>query len=107
MALSFGEYGALWSRRHRSSGVEQLICNQLVGGSTPSGGSCSLFAIRYWLFALSAGLIRVLVWLMANSEQPMASFGEVPEWTKGADCKSAGEAFGGSNPPLPTKQGRT
>jgi hypothetical protein len=28
--------------------------------------------------------------------------GEVPEWPKGADCKSAGEAFGGSNPPLST-----
>jgi hypothetical protein len=26
--------------------------------------------------------------------------GEVPERTKGADCKSAGSAFGGSNPPL-------
>ncbi len=28
--------------------------------------------------------------------------GEVPEWPKGADCKSAGDAFGGSNPPLST-----
>jgi hypothetical protein len=28
--------------------------------------------------------------------------GEVPEWPKGADCKSAGAAFGGSNPPLST-----
>ncbi len=26
-------------RRQRSSVVEQLICNQLVGGSTPSAGS--------------------------------------------------------------------
>jgi hypothetical protein len=31
-------------------------------------------------------------------------FGEVPEWPKGADCKSAGEAFGGSNPPLSTSE---
>jgi hypothetical protein len=30
--------------------------------------------------------------------------GEVPEWLKGADCKSAGSAFGGSNPPLSTIQ---
>ena len=30
------------------------------------------------------------------------SKGEVPEWPKGADCKSAGAAFGGSNPPLST-----
>jgi hypothetical protein len=27
-------------------------------------------------------------------------YGEVPERSKGADCKSAGSAFGGSNPPL-------
>jgi hypothetical protein len=25
-------------------------------------------------------------------------FGGVPEWLKGADCKSAGDAFEGSNP---------
>ena len=30
--------------------------------------------------------------------------GKIPEWPKGADCKSVGTAFGGSNPPLPTKQ---
>jgi hypothetical protein len=54
--------------------AEQLICNQRVGGSIPFGGS--MFAIRR---------------------------GEVPEWPKGADCKSAGAAFGGSNPPLSTR----
>ena len=31
--------------------------------------------------------------------------GEVPERPKGADCKSAGTAFGGSNPPLSTAKG--
>ena len=30
------------------------------------------------------------------------SIGGVPEWPKGADCKSAGDAFGGSNPPPST-----
>jgi hypothetical protein len=30
-------------------------------------------------------------------------YGEVPERLKGADCKSAGSAFGGSNPPLSTR----
>ena len=33
-----------------------------------------------------------------------SSIGEVPEWPKGADCKSAGSAFGGSNPPLSTSE---
>src|SRR5262249_24823507 len=28
--------------------------------------------------------------------------GSVPEWPKGADCKSAGTAYGRSNPPRPT-----
>src|SRR4051812_29285289 len=32
------------------------------------------------------------------------SQGSVPEWPKGADCKSAGTAFGGSNPPRPTSE---
>ena len=29
--------------------------------------------------------------------------GEVPERPKGTDCKSVGDAFGGSNPPLSTR----
>jgi hypothetical protein len=28
--------------------------------------------------------------------------GEMPEWLKGTDCKSVGDAYGGSNPSLPT-----
>ena len=28
--------------------------------------------------------------------------GQIPEWPKGTDCKSAANCFGGSNPPLPT-----
>ena len=30
--------------------------------------------------------------------------GEIPERSKGADCKSVGSAFEGSNPSLPTNQ---
>ena len=29
--------------------------------------------------------------------------GQLPEWPNGADCNSAGVAFGGSNPSLPTQ----
>ena len=50
--------------------VEQLICNQQVGGSSPSTSS---------------------------------KCGRIPEWPKGADCKSVVTDFGGSNPPSPTK----
>jgi hypothetical protein len=44
--------------------VERLICNQLVGGSSPFAGFCC--------FALDD------------------SFGRLPEWLKGTDCKSVG-----------------
>ena len=31
------------------------------------------------------------------------AYGGIPEWPKGADCKSVVSDFGGSNPPSPTK----
>ena len=51
------------SRSWRSSVVEQLTCNQQVGGSNPFASS------------------------IADGRQ---CSGEVAEWTKAADCKSAG-----------------
>ena len=56
--------------------VEQLICNQQVGGSNPSTSS---------------------------TDKQTISYGGIPEWPKGADCKSVVSDFGGSNPPSPTK----
>ena len=37
------------------------------------------------------------------STSSKSSYGGIPEWPKGADCKSVSSAFGGSNPPSPTK----
>ena len=54
--------------------AEQLICNQQVIGSSPIIGFVSF----------------------------LDTFGWIPEWPKGADCKSVGSAYGGSNPPAPT-----
>ena len=53
--------------------AEQLTCNQQVNGSSPFIGSKLKisFIIKY---------------------------GWVPEWPKGADCKSVSSAFEGSNP---------
>jgi hypothetical protein len=56
--------------------VELLICNQSVGGSSPSAGSIVVGGKKH---------------------------GGVPERPKGTDCKSVGDAFGGSNPPPSTK----
>ena len=55
--------------------VEQLICNQQVGGSNPSTSSTNPLLTEY---------------------------GRVPEWPKGADCKSVALRFDGSNPSSPT-----
>ena len=60
--------------------AEQLICNQQVFGSSPNIG-------------------------LANS--PIIgefAIGGIPEWPKGADCKSVAERFGGSNPPPPIER---
>ena len=51
--------------------AEQLICNQQVNGSSPFIG---FYTISYCIY------------------------GQIPEWPKGTDCKSAGTAFEGSNP---------
>ena len=59
--------------------VEQLICNQQGGGSSPSTSSTK------------------------NSPNQI-EYGRVPERPKGTDCKSVVSDFGGSNPPSPTRK---
>ena len=57
--------------------AEQLICNQQVIGSSP-----------------------IIGFIQFNIE---LYYGQIPEWPKGTDCKSAATCFGGSNPPPPSK----
>lgn len=40
--------------------------------------------------------------ILLSFKKNFQGVGGVPEWTKGADCKSAGAAFRGSNPLPPT-----
>ena len=54
--------------------AEQLICNQQVIGSSPI-----------------IGFLKILYF----------HNGWIPEWPKGADCKSVSYAFEGSNPSPP------
>ncbi len=60
--------------------VEQLICNQLVGGSSPFFGSvlCSILYFK--------------------------EVGEIVKRSTTTDCKSVLSEFEGSNPSLPTKR---
>jgi hypothetical protein len=59
----------------RSSVVELLICNQPVGGSSPSAGSCR---------GVGRQLSTFLQGVATNKERS----GRLPEWLKGTDCKS-------------------
>ena len=81
-----GRERVFWFQRKRSkmSGKRYFqnfstLCNQQVGGSSPSTSS-----------NLSAA--------------QQSEYGGIPEWPKGADCKSVVSDFGGSNPPSPTKK---
>ena len=58
--------------------VQTHLCNQQVGGSSPSTSSNPFSKQR-------------------------TEYGGIPEWPKGADCKSVVSDFDGSNPPSPTK----
>ena len=77
----------LYSRSCLSADVaqlaEQLICNQQVIGSSP-------------IIGLSGA------WNEHQSLTDRNSYGGIPEWPKGADCKSVSCAFSGSNPLSPT-----
>ena len=69
--------------------VEQLICNQRVGGSNP--------------FASSMGWIRVAVLnRYAPGSARWVSAGRYPSGQRGQTVNLLAYAFGGSNPPLPT-----
>ena len=73
--------------------VERLTCNEDVVGSTPISGSnfCYHILLIWLTVLLRSSKIRGLI------------LGGVPERPKGADCKSAGSTFGGSNPPPSTR----
>ena len=63
------------NRRWRSSTVEQLICNQQVAGSIPSA---------------SLDVRSLTAQTFSREFLDASPCGGIPEWPKGADCKSAG-----------------
>ena len=66
--------------------------------------SSSLFWVVIWGLS-SAGRASALQAEGHRFEpyRPHRNQGWIPEWPKGADCKSVGTAFEGSNPSPPTK----
>ena len=81
--------------------AEQLICNQQVVGSSPSA---SLMTNDEILVTKQNGdPRRVVGWTFAIriSIMVVERRGGFPEWSKGSDCKSDGNAFEGSNPSPP------
>ena len=70
-------------------------CTSLLAGAK----SC-VSAPAFFLFAPQS-----LRWIVSRERGIIAEseYGGIPEWPKGADCKSVVSDFGGSNPPSPTK----
>ena len=60
--------------------------------------------------SINAGVAQLAEQLICNQQVagsiPVTSstYGRVPEWPKGTDCKSVVSDFGGSNPPPSTKK---
>ena len=55
----------------------------------------------FLLFVISRSGVRIR--LPAPPTSTIIECGGIPEWPKGADCKSVVSVFGGSDPPSPTK----
>ena len=67
--------------------AEHLFCKQVVRGSSPLVSSATFFTYE------------------TETSNTKHFSGGLPEWPKGADCKSAGIAFDGSNPSPSTGSG--
>ena len=90
------------SHSGRFSGIlaqlgEHLPYKQRVTGSSPVGP----------IINKNADVAQLAEQLICNqqvigSSPIVGSYGWIPEWPKGADCKSVAERFGGSNPPPST-----
>ena len=83
---------------------EHLPYKQGVIGSSPIAPTIPAEHRQY------AGIAQLVEQLICNQQvggsSPSASsirYGGVPEWLKGADCKSVGSAYIGSNPISSTK----
>ena len=79
--------------------AEQLICNQPVVGSSPSAGSLATGRQFHHL----QDECRVEETDNGQNLDQRTRIGGLPEWLKGADCKSVGYAYTGSNPVAPTE----
>ena len=73
--------------------VEQRFCKPPVVGSSPSTGFPQLQVVvgQIWTFLEARESIRSI--RLVERKQ-----GRLPEWLKGADCKSADYVYIGSNP---------
>ncbi len=82
----------------RSSGVEQLICNQPVRGSNPFASS------KEPLHDIRRCMPRFALFEAKGEASPGRAQGQVGEWLIPTDCKSVAPwGYGGSNPPLSTR----
>ena len=65
--------------------------------------SSSLIWVVYGVLAQLGEHLPYKQRVIGSSPIGPIDYGWIPEWPKGADCKSVGTAFEGSNPSPPTK----
>ena len=66
--------------------------------------SSSLIWVVYGVLAQLGEHLPYKQRVIGSSPIGPIDYGWIPEWPKGADCKSVASSFGGSNPPSPTKK---
>ena len=82
-----------------------FLCDSLYN----SKASCASDSQVYGILAQLGEHLPYKQRVIGSSPIGPIDYGWIPEWPKGADCKSVGTAFEGSNPSLPSianKQGK-
>ena len=99
-----------------SSTSQLLVCNTQKRNEKKRENEAT-FMLTNWVRSVNIYALvlcwcsTVVVQLICNqqvggsnpSTSSKSSYGGIPEWPKGADCKSVVNDFGGSNPPSPTR----
>ena len=80
------------------SWLERRPVTAEVVGSNPIRVACGNAKISYGILAQLGEHLPYKQRVIGSSPIGPIDYGWIPEWPKGADCKSVGTAFEGSNP---------
>ena len=96
--------GAFYPIRRYAKNIFQKFLQNLLTNATFCDIMLSVAGDMRWCSTMAVQLICNQQVVGSNPITSSNIYGGIPEWPKGTDCKSAGYAFGGSNPPSPTRK---